>query len=263
MISFFFKSYGSFFRQILHGFDHLFVQDAASLELLKGIGIDQCSIAGDTRVDRVSDIARNAKASRKSSFHPAIKLYWSRQYLGQKAKVICQLINRALTDDWKVIIAPHEITGSHLSELEDRLEVPSIRYSQLAENQMDGYKVLIIDNIGMLASLYKYGTLAYIGGGFGVGIHNILEPATFGLPVLFGPNHQKFREAVELKNRGGAFEIKDYESFESIFSKLLDHENYFAARNAAKDFIEGNKGATDLIMKYLLTVLTRQEQEKQ
>jgi 3-deoxy-D-manno-octulosonic-acid transferase len=257
----FFKPYGAFFRKMLTGFDHLFVQDESSLELLKGIGIDQCSVAGDTRVDRVSDIARSAKKIPEvEAFTSGLKILVAGSTWPKGEAVICPLINSKLPDDWKVIIAPHEITDSHLKELEQRLKIPAIRYSNLGGQSSENYKVLIIDNIGMLASLYKYGTLAYIGGGFGVGIHNILEPATFGLPVLFGPNHQKFREAVELKHRGGAFEIEDYSSFESTFTQLLDQDNYIKAQKAAKDYIDRNRGATDLIMKYLFTVFTAEKQ---
>lgn len=259
----FFKSYGGFFRKLLKGFDHIFVQDVRSMELLHGIGISRCSRVGDTRVDRVSDIAVQSKRLPEiEQFCGKSKVFIAGSSWPKGEEVFCPLINQDLPGDWRTIIAPHEITENHLSELEKRLTVPSIRYSKMSDNAITDYKVLIIDNIGMLASLYKYGTLAYIGGGFGVGIHNILEPATFGLPVLFGPNHLKFREAVELKRRGGAFEINDQAELRAVFSKLLGQESYDIASKASRTFIEENKGATERIINYLTTEFNKKVQEK-
>lgn len=248
----FFRPYGGFFRKLLLGYDHIFVQDQASMQLLRNIGIEHCSLAGDTRVDRVSDIARQAKRFPEiERFVDGSKVFVAGSTWPKGEEVICPLINNDLPEDWKVIFAPHEITEGHLKDIEKRLDLSSIRYSMLETIPDSNSRVLIIDNIGMLASLYKYGTLAYIGGGFGVGIHNILEPATFGLPVLFGPNHEKFREAVELRKRGGAFSISDYEDLKEVFRTMLEDQPYAAAKNASRSFIDENKGATDLIISYL------------
>ena len=259
----FFKWYGGFFKKLLKGFDHLFVQDRNSLELLQSNGIGQCSLAGDTRVDRVSDIAEQSKTLPEiEAFCGTSKVFIAGSSWPKGEEVFCPLINQDLPGDWKAIIAPHEITESHLSELEKRLQIPAIRYSSMSENGTSGIRVLIIDNIGMLASLYKYGTLAYIGGGFGAGIHNILEPATFGLPVLFGPNHLKFKEAVVLRKRGGAFEIKDYQDLKASFIRLQQEDYFGKASKAARSFIKDNKGATDLIINYLKAEFFNKVQEK-
>ncbi len=203
-------------------------------------------------MDRVSDIAEQAKRFPEiDQFVGNSKVFVAGSTWPKGEEVICPLINNDLPEDWKVIIAPHEITESHLKDIEKRLELTTIRYSKLESKTQPGPRVLIIDNIGMLASLYKYGSLAYIGGGFGVGIHNILEPATFGLPVLFGPNHEKFREAVELRKRGGAFSVSDYADLKEVFHIMLEEKKYTAAKKASRSFIDENKGATDLIISYL------------
>ncbi|KAA3623111.1 MAG: 3-deoxy-D-manno-octulosonic acid transferase [Bacteroidetes bacterium] len=260
----FFKWYGGFFKRLLKGFDHIFVQDQGSRQLLRNIGIEHCSLAGDTRVDRVSDIAKQAKRFPEiEQFVGNSKVFVAGSTWPKGEEVICPLINNDLPEDWKVILAPHEITEGHLKDIEKRLELTTIRYSKLEINPQPEARVLIIDNIGMLASLYKYGTLAYIGGGFGVGIHNILEPATFGLPVLFGPNHEKFREAVELRKRGGAFSVSEYDDLNDVFKSMLEEKKYAAAKNASRSFIDENKGATDLIISYLAGKFITRLQAKQ
>lgn len=259
----FFKAYGKLFRKLLFGFAHIFVQDSRSVELLAKIGYHHSSRAGDTRVDRVVDIARHARVFPEiEKFVTGSKIFIAGSTWPKGEDILCPLINNDLPPEWKVIIAPHEITDSHLISLEKKLFKPLIRYSQLAQTTETEASVLILDNIGMLASVYKYGAMAYIGGGFGVGIHNILEPATFALPVLFGPNHSKFREAIELKERGGAFSVADYGELKKVFEQLQIPESYASAAKAARTFIEENRGATAEILKFLETGIFAGNQEK-
>jgi 3-deoxy-D-manno-octulosonic-acid transferase len=248
----FFKWYGGLFRKILSNFQHLFVQDKASLELMQGLKMQHSSLVGDTRVDRVAQIAKTAKPFPLiKSFVSNNKVFVAGSSWPPGEDILCPFFNDNLPKDWKVIIAPHEITPGQLKGLESRLSLKSIRYSQLTQNQETDARVLIIDNIGMLASLYKYGTLTYIGGGFGSGIHNILEPATFGLPIIFGPKYEKFKEAVALKNKGGAFPIENEKELSEVFEFLLIEENYKKAASASKAFIENNTGATESILNFL------------
>ena len=259
----FFKAYGKLFRKLLYGFAHVFVQDSRSVELLAKIGYHHSSRAGDTRVDRVLDIARNARVFPEiEKFVAGSKVFIAGSTWPKGEEILCPLFNNDLPVGWKVIIAPHEITDAHLNNLEKKLSLPLIRYSQLEQMPDTDATVLILDNIGMLASVYKYGVIAYIGGGFGVGIHNILEPATFALPVLFGPNHSKFREAVELKERGGAFSVADYGELKKGFEQLQHPEQYASAAKAARTFIEENRGATEKILEFLETGLYVGDQKK-
>jgi len=202
---YFFKSYGRKFLEKLAGFDHLFVQDMQSEKLLRDSGLRNVSISGDTRFDRVFEI------SQKSEELPLLKKFKGRNKLiiggstwPPEEEIICRYINEHEGNE-KWIIAPHEIGEAHISKIEKLLQKNVIRYSEADNNTVHTYKVLIIDNIGILSSAYRYGDIAVIGGGFGKGIHNVLEPASWGLPVLFGPVHLKFREALELIAEGGAF----------------------------------------------------------
>ena len=199
----FFKWYGSFFRGILKKFEKIFVQDQNSLGLLSGIGIERVTLAGDTRFDRVVQITGNArKIHQLEHFRGSEKLFLAGSSWQQDEEIIAQYINR-FPDKMKWVFAPHEIDKSNLERLEKLFKVKYVRFSEYSEVSADA-RVLIIDNIGMLSSAYRYAYIAAIGGGFGKGIHNILEPACWGIPVVFGPNHKKFREAVDLINERGA-----------------------------------------------------------
>ncbi len=249
----FFRWYGGLFRTILHCFDHIFVQDDRSFQLLHRFGYTKIASAGDTRVDRVQKIAAQAKA------FPVIK-----QFVGEAPVLIAgstwpedeailvDYLNTTAPPNWRFIIAPHEIQQEKIQQLEQQLPVVSCRYSQA---QKTGYptdcRVLIIDNIGMLSSLYRYGRIAYIGGGFGKGIHNTLEPVAFALPVIFGPKYHKFTEAVNLIATGGAFSIEDAKAFRSIMDQLTKEVPYQATATAAQNFIQKNQGATQLIMEHI------------
>jgi 3-deoxy-D-manno-octulosonic-acid transferase len=241
----FFKGYGRFYRRILFLFRHIFVQDEASLKLLQDNGIDHCSISGDTRFDRVQEIAE------KLTGLPLIE-----DFIG-KASVI--VAGSTWDDDErilsscaaKLIIAPHEINEPHLAQIE-KLFKGSIRFSQL-QNAKSPAQVLIIDNIGMLSRLYYYATITYVGGGFTRdGIHNILEAAVYGKPVLFGPNYKKYREAKELVETGGAFSVANAEELKFRLDKLLtDPSQLQQVSDAAKSYVQLNTGATQKVLRFI------------
>lgn len=249
----FFRWYGAFFRRILRSFNFLFVQNQESARLLKSIGILQCSVAGDTRFDRVYDIAMNAKPNVViEKFTGRIKVIVAGSTWKQDEELLIKYINDS---EKKVrwIIAPHEIHKENILRIRKEIEKSSVTYSTLIKNPDIRAEVLIIDNIGILSSIYRHGNIAYVGGGFGKGIHNILEPATFGMPVVFGPNYKKFREACELVEKGGAIPVTNYSDLKRILDKLiLETEAHRKAGDISKEYIKNNLGSTQLIVDKLL-----------
>lgn len=252
---YFFKWYGGWFRkQLRNCFTHLFVQNEASLALLKSIGIENCSIAGDTRFDRVHQIAEAAEPD-------AIVEKFLDGYDGKvlvagstwppDEQLLARLRGRKEWFPERIVIAPHQIHEEHLLGIE-ALFPDSIRYSQLghsATQLLSHPSTLIIDNIGLLSKLYRYADVAYIGGGFGVGIHNILEAVTFGKPVLFGPNYHKFKEAKDIIALGGGWSHADINSLKANLTPLLnDREAYCKASQACIDYMQQNLGSTNKII---------------
>jgi 3-deoxy-D-manno-octulosonic-acid transferase len=248
----FFKWYGSFFRSMLRKFEKIYVQDTQSLELLKGIGIESVVIAGDTRFDRVAEIASAAKEiPLLEKFRGDEKLFLAGSSWRQDEEIIARYINN-YPDRMKWVFAPHEIDESNIERLAKLLKVKYVRFSEYTEGAADA-RVLIIDNIGMLSSAYRYAYIAAIGGGFGKGIHNILEPACWGIPVVFGPNHERFREAVDLKKKGGAKSFITFDEFKGILDLWLEDEKLYkdSAEIAAK-YVKENTGATEIIIKEIM-----------
>lgn len=244
----FFKPYGAWFRKQLGSFSHFYLQDKHSEELLHSIGFANTNVVGDTRFDRVSEIAKSVK-----------QFPWIESFKGSSAIIVAgstwpqdeELLSELEFKNYKLIIAPHEINENHIKSIETvfrKRNIKCIRYSNVSENNIHDAQILIINNIGMLSSLYQYGTIAYIGGGFGKGIHNILEAATFGLPVIFGPNYQKFAEAVELSNLGGAFSINSKADLEKVFHLLHDEQVLKTASHISKYYVESRTGATEKIL---------------
>lgn len=248
----FFKPYGGFFRKLLHYFEHIFVQDQSSQKLLEKIGLSAISVAGDTRVDRVAQIPKEGKHFPliQSFVGAAPCLVAGSTWLADE-QLLQKAIAEALDVDWKIIIAPHDISETHLKGIEQLFPAQLVRYSQLTDQNASSYRYLLIDNIGMLQSLYRYGKIAYIGGGFGSGIHNTLEPITFGLPVIFGPKYQKFEEAKQLIQSGGGFTVADGDELVSSLQLLLEETTYANASQRAKEYITNNQGGTDKILAHL------------
>jgi 3-deoxy-D-manno-octulosonic-acid transferase len=244
---YFFKWYGWFAKAMFSVFTHIFVQDEQSGRLLGGIGYEKYTVTGDTRFDRVSQIAAAAKdLPFIESFRGSERLFVAGSSWDADEDIIIRYIN-GNPGKMKWIIAPHEVDEGHLTHIEKKLNVSSSRYSAYSELMTD-YRALIIDNIGMLSSVYRYASIASVGGGFGKGIHNILEPACWGIPVLFGPNHDKFREAVDLISCGGAVSFNNFETFYAAVEKYLsDNAALSTAGAACASYIAENKGATDKV----------------
>jgi 3-deoxy-D-manno-octulosonic-acid transferase len=248
----FFRWYGSFFRSILRKFEVIFVQDEASLELLSGIGINNVHMAGDTRFDRVVQIAASARdILQLEQFRRDEKLFLAGSSWKQDEEIIAQYINKH-PSAMKWVFAPHEIHKENIERLEKLFTVKTVRYSGFTEADSDA-RVLIIDNIGMLSSAYRYAYIAAIGGGFGKGIHNILEAACWGVPVMFGPRYEKFREAVELIKEKGAMRFDSLDQFSDILDKwLTDEAFYLKSAKASTFYVTKNKGATNQILRQIL-----------
>ncbi len=250
----FFKWYGSWFRKILDSFTWMFVQDGASQKLLNSNGITKVSIAGDTRFDRVADIVRQKRSILLAeSFKGDSNLLIAGSSWPADEAILCNFINQA-KEDVKFIIAPHEVHKSHIEAIQSKLTVPFSVFSELDERttHFDDKRVLIVDTIGILSSLYQYGDIGYIGGGFGVGIHNTLEAATYGMPVIFGPNYKKFREAVQLIECGGAFTISNEKEFNACLNHLLTNpKECMKSGKYAGDYVASNTGATRFILDHL------------
>ncbi|MBN2349403.1 MAG: 3-deoxy-D-manno-octulosonic acid transferase [Bacteroidales bacterium] len=245
----FFKNYGYWYRNLLKWFTHIFVQNKRSLELLKNIGIHQVTVSGDTRFDRVLEAAQKTKTIELvDQFTSGQKTLVCGSTWPADEELLAQFIN-TYNLPLKFIIAPHEIDAPHIQKLSKRIHKNVGRYSELSVKNAKEVDVLIIDNIGMLASLYKYADIAYIGGGFGAGIHNILEAAAYKTPVVFGPNYNKFQEAVDLIFLGGAFSIFNFDGLNLTFNNLLGNEDSrHIAGNIAGNYVIESKGATEKIM---------------
>jgi len=244
----FFKWYGSFFRGMLRKFEKIFVQDQRSFDLLSGIGIEKVFLAGDTRFDRVIQIAGTARdIPQLEQFRGSEKLFLAGSSWRQDEEIIAEYIN-TFPGRMKWVFAPHEIDKLNIERLEKLFKVKCIRFSEYTEASADA-RVLIIDNIGMLSSAYRYAYLAEIGGGFGKGIHNILEPACWGIPVMVGPKYKKFREAVDLINENGAMTFDSFGKFSDILDEwLTDELFYLKSAKTAVDYINKNTGATSKIL---------------
>lgn len=263
----FFKWYGGFYRNALKTFDYFFVQNEKSKKLIQSIGFSNVKISGDTRFDRVVailerdnslgvieeflflDSARNEKAKTI-----VIGSSWPKD-----EKIIIDFINQS-SDNVKFIIAPHNIKDEQIQELKKSIVKKTILFSkkdailkQVDHKKISDYQVFIIDTIGILTKIYSYADIAYVGGGFGnPGVHNILEPATFGLPIVIGPNYSHFAEATALVNMDGCVSISNYTELKNTFDLLLQNEDErYEKGHICSTFVQMNKGATDIILRYL------------
>ena len=299
----FFKWYGRNYAKVLHCITHFFVQNEVSLQLLKGIGIDEATVVGDTRFDRVLQIKEQAKelpiveafkgingkgdackdnlsedACKDDLSEDACKRVLSedackedlsedacKEDLSENGCKGCKvfvagsswqpdedIFIRFFNDhpDWKLIIAPHVIGEDHLAYILDKLQMKAVRYTQATEQSAAEARCLIIDCFGLLSTIYRYCEIAYVGGGFGVGIHNVPEAAVWGVPVLFGPNNKRFQEAQDLLACKGSFEVTDYDSFNTIISRLISDDQFrHQCGEASANYVKSRSGATDIIMK--------------
>lgn len=246
---YFFSWYGKWFAKQLKNFEHFFVQNQQTANLLNKIGYKNVTISGDTRFDRVMTIANNAK-----SFTEIEKFCEGNQKIilaGSSWLADEKIIQQAVKNlDIKLIIAPHVVGENHINEIQ-QLFPEAILYSELANNDKKS-NILIINCIGILSNLYQYCDIAYIGGGFGVGIHNTLEAATFGKPICFGTNYHKFQEAIDLINLKAAYSISNQEELKQVLETLLHNEKiYNQSAEASKDYVKTKIGACKKIIEHL------------
>ncbi|MEA3452540.1 MAG: glycosyltransferase N-terminal domain-containing protein [Bacteroidota bacterium] len=249
----FFKSIGKWYADMLRLFTKFFVQNKESLDLLNSINIDNVLIAGDTRFDRVIEIAESLSENQVvEDFVGDKKCIIAGSTWFQDEQLLSQYINNS--DNIKFIIAPHEIHENHIINLLQIINRPVIRYSRAEGTDLKDYQVMIIDNMGMLASIYKYGDVAYIGGGFGAGIHNIVEAAVYGMPIVFGTEYSKFKEAKDMIELKSAFSISDFNELKVNFDLFISDENYLeTVSEKAKDYVMKNKGASDIILNEVMS----------
>ena len=267
----FFRWYGKNYGRVLRCFTKFFVQNEQSKELLNSIGITEVEITGDTRFDRGLQIKEAAKqlpvveeflfeeggTRSKEGDYSKFKVFVGGSSWPPDEEIFIRYFNEH--PEWKLIIAPHVIGEDHLTQIEKLLEGRNVIRYTVAESQKDSVEgqsaklqdadVLLIDCFGLLSSIYRYGTVAYVGGGFGVGIHNLPEAAVWDIPVFFGPNNERFQEAQELKKNGGGLEIHDYESFAAQMDALSTHPEEIIKRGmAAGNYVKGKAGATDKVL---------------
>lgn len=248
----FFKWYGRGYSSVLKCFTHFFVQNEQSKQLLHSIGIDCVSVTGDTRFDRVLQIKEAGKhLPIVESFvgdNPKQRVFVAGSSWLPDEEIFIKYFNEHR--DWKLIIAPHVIAENHLQQIEGLLQRKTVRYTRATPESVRDAECLIIECFGLLSSIYRYATVTYVGGGFGVGIHNVLEAAVWNKPVIFGPNNQHFQEAQGLKASGGGFEIHDEADFARLMQQF-DNDSTLLGKSsqAAGSFVKSLGGATDAIMK--------------
>lgn len=245
----FFRWYGGKYFKVLTRFTHLFVQNEVSKELLASLNIRNVDVVGDTRFDRVIEIFEQAKQLplveqfKKNSMVMVAGSSWQ-----PDEDIFIRYFNEH--PEMKLIIAPHVIGESHLTEIIGKLKRPYVRYTLATPENVEQTDCLIIDCFGLLSSIYRYGEIAYVGGGFGVGIHNVLEAAVYGIPVLFGPNNQRFQEARQLLETKGCFEIHNYEEFKEKMDRLMTDAPYLEkCGKLSGDYVKQHAGASDKVMK--------------
>ena len=248
----FFRWYGHQYAHVLKCFTHFYVQNQVSLELLAKIGITDVTVVGDPRFDRVLQIKEAARQlpiveSFLSSTPNPPRVFVAGSSWQPDEDIFIPFFNEH--KDWKLIIAPHVIGEDHLQQILSKVEGRAVRYTQATEENVRDASVLIIDCFGLLSSIYHYASVTYVGGGFGVGIHNLLEAAVWDVPVIFGPNNQRFQEAQGLKACGGGMEIKNADDFQKIMQRLMtDDKLLLEAGRQAGAFVQQMTGATRKIL---------------
>jgi len=247
----FFKSYGGWYRKFLNTFTYFFVQNQQSKDLLASIGYTNVMVTGDTRYDRVSRIAAEAKSIPiVENFASGQKVLVAGSSWPKDEDIILPLV--AKFPDLKLVVVPHEVTETHIKDIIGKSPVPAVRFTKASPEEVRQAKILIVDTIGLLSSIYRYGHVAYVGGGFGAGIHNTLEAAVFGIPVIFGPNFQKFQEAKDLIARKAGFSIKTYDELVDLLNLLLFDKNiYQTSASEAKQMVNSGVGATQKILEVI------------
>ncbi|WP_421808032.1 3-deoxy-D-manno-octulosonic acid transferase [Flagellimonas sp.] len=252
----YFKPYGGFMRKSLQKFNAYFVQDDDSKKLLDSISISKVHVGGDTRLDRVSKILeRNNRLDFMDRFKNNQLCLVAGSTWPEDESILIDYINRT-EERLKFVIAPHQIKPAHVAKITAALQKPSICYSALGDQNLKEIDVMIIDTIGLLTKIYSYANIAYVGGGFATGLHNTMEPAVFGVPIIIGPQFEGFKEAEDLVREGGIVPVSSKDSFSNLMNDLFTHPTTLQSKGKINsDYINSNKGASDLIMKYISKVL--------
>ena len=252
--SIFFNPFGFWWRAALHSFDTLFVQDELSKSLLEGLGVTNVVVAGDTRFDRVSAIAESAeKVAVVEEFKDNCRLFVAGSTWGPDEEILLPLINE--NPNIKFVIAPHEMEEARIERILREVKGGAVRYTQLSEGGLVDKQVLVLDTMGLLSRVYGSAEWAYVGGGFGAGIHNTLEAAVYGLPVAFGPKYRKFKEARDLIELGVGRSVADEYELKSWFDELKSDDEYLARLSAiAKVYVGKHRGATEKIVQGIFQI---------
>lgn len=251
----YFKFYGTPFREALFAFEHIFTQNQISKSLLHSINYNEVTVSGDTRFDRVSnqlktdntlDFIKNFKSNKLCIVAGST---WP-----EDESLFIEFINNQLSKDIKIIIAPHNIKPSQIKNFQEKLNIGSVLFSEKENHDLTTYQVFIIDTIGILTKIYNYADIAYVGGGMGnTGLHNSLEAAVFGVPIIIGKNHKEFPEAQSMIDHGGLFSISNQNQFNLILNELInDNEKRVICGSKNSNFVDKNKGAVVQILDYLL-----------
>lgn len=254
----FFKPYGSWMRNKLTAFNHFFVQNTSSKELLNSIGFTNVTVSGDTRFDRVFKILQlNNSLDFISDFKNKKHLLVAGSSWKEDEELLINYINNEASEEEKFIIAPHNINKKKCAELKKSILKKAVLFSEKEQQNLGDFQVFIIDTIGILTKIYSYADVAYVGGGLSTGLHNILEPATFGIPVVFGGyQYDKFKEATDLVSLGGCKAVKNQQEFTNLI-KILYSDSFFRKQlgEINEKYVKDNVGATDLILNYINTNL--------
>ncbi|WP_373522430.1 3-deoxy-D-manno-octulosonic acid transferase [Aquiflexum sp.] len=249
----YFKSYGGFFRKILFSFDHIFCQNEKTRNLMEGVGYHETTITGDTRYDRVNTIAGHPKSFPEFETHFGNKpTIVAGSVWDEDMQLIVPMIN---SEQYHWIIAPHDINDGQISTWQQQIQKTTLKYSELpSEKEVD---VIFIDNIGMLSSLYQFAKIAYVGGAFGKGLHNILEPLAYEIPVVYGAlkNPQKFPEASVSESYGCSFQVNDFPELQKTLQSLSDYKAYLQSQEGARKLMEENLGSSKKIMDKVMSIL--------
>jgi 3-deoxy-D-manno-octulosonic-acid transferase len=252
--SLFFRGFGYWFRKIISSINHFFVQNADSENLLNSIQIHQVTISGDTRFDRVKEIKEShPQLDFVERFKGNSKLVVAGSTWKDDEEILLKFINEKLPEDWKIIIAPHNIDSKQIKSFANQLNKKVVLYTESKENEIENAQILMLDTIGILTKVYAYSDISYVGGGFTkTGVHNTLEPAVFGVPIIFGPNYENYFEAIDLIDSKAAVRFKDYYDFEPKMMELMENCELRTTRgNAGSEYIESKPNSTELIMNYL------------
>jgi len=252
----YFKSYGRFMRKSLDTFSHFFVQDEKSKKLLESIGFNNATISGDTRLDRVSEILkRNNQLDFMNRFKNNQLCLVAGSTWPEDEELLINHINNT-KEKMKFVIAPHEIKPAHIEKITSVLQKRTILYSEIGSQNLKEFDILVVDTIGLLTKIYSYANIAYVGGGFATGLHNTMEPAVFGIPIIIGPQFEGFKEAKDLVKEGGIIPISSQGSFNNLMSELLD--NPVSIKNIGEinsNYINSNRGAANLIMQHISKII--------